>query len=111
MIARTWHGAVPASKADAYYELLLRTGVPDYRSTDGNRGVLVLRRLQGDTAHFLLLTLWDSLEPIKAFAGDDVERARYYPEDGDFLIEMEPNVTHYDVLAHVELAEGAEGRD
>ncbi len=49
MIARTWHGAVPSEKADAYYELLLRSGVPDYRATEGNRGVLVLRRFEGDT--------------------------------------------------------------
>jgi len=102
MIARTWHGAVPAAKADAYYELLLRTGVPDYQATEGNQGVLVLRRLEGDIAHYLLLTLWDSLGSIKAFAGEDVERARYYPEDSGYLIEMEPNVTHYQVLTHSE---------
>ncbi|HLC05286.1 MAG TPA: hypothetical protein VJK02_19810 [Anaerolineales bacterium] len=102
MIARIWHGAVPAAKANSYYELLLRTGVPDYQATEGNQGVLVLRRLQDDIAHFLLLTLWDSLESIKAFAGEDVERARYYPEDGDYLIEMEPNVTHYQVLTPIE---------
>jgi heme-degrading monooxygenase HmoA len=101
MIARTWHGTVPSEKADAYYEFLLRTGVPDYRATEGNRAVLVLRRIEGDTAHFLLLTLWDSLDSIRSFAGDDVEKARYYPDDGQFLIEMEPNVTHYDVLAHI----------
>lgn len=98
MIARTWHGVVPAAKADAYYQLLLRTGVPDYRETEGNRGVWVFRRAEGELAHFLLLTLWDTLESIKAFAGDDVDRARYYPEDSEFLLEMEPNVTHYDVL-------------
>lgn len=108
MIARTWHGAVPAEKAHAYHEFLLRTGVPDYRSTQGNLGVFVLRRIDGDTAHFLLLTLWDSFESIRSFAGDDVERARYYPEDGQFLIEMEPNVTHYEVLAHIEPGEGAQ---
>lgn len=98
MIARTWHGIVPAGKADAYHAYLLETGVPDYRRTPGNRGVYVLRRMEGDTAHFLLLTLWDSLDAIRAFAGPDVERAKYYPEDEAFLIELEPTVTHYDVL-------------
>jgi heme-degrading monooxygenase HmoA len=108
MIARTWHGAVPSEKADAYYEILLRSGVSDYRATQGNQGVLVLRRIKGDTAHFLLLTLWDSPESIRSFAGDDVEKARYYPEDSEFLIEMEPNATHYDVLAHIEPGEDFE---
>jgi heme-degrading monooxygenase HmoA len=98
MIARTWHGAVPAEDADAYHEYLLETGVPDYQRTPGNRGVYVLRRTEGGTAHFLLVTLWDSLEAIRGFAGDDIERARYYPEDEAYLIEREPSVTHYDVL-------------
>ena len=102
MIARTWHGAVPAEKADAYHTYLLDTGVPDYQATAGNRGVYVFRRTEGDTAHFLLLTLWDSLDAIRAFAGDDVERARYYPEDEAYLLELEPTVTHYDVLASPE---------
>ncbi|HEU5014316.1 MAG TPA: antibiotic biosynthesis monooxygenase [Roseiflexaceae bacterium] len=98
MIARTWHGAVPTEKADAYHQYLLRTGVPDYRKTPGNQGVYVLRRTDGDVTHFLLMTLWESLEAIKAFAGDAVEQARYYPEDQAFLLELEPTVTHYDVL-------------
>lgn len=98
MIARLWHGVVPAEKADAYLEFLQRTGLPDYRVTPGNRGVFVFRRIEGNLAHFLLTTLWESREAIRAFAGDDIERARYYPEDRTFLLEMEPRVTHYDVL-------------
>jgi hypothetical protein len=43
--------------------------------------VYVLRQPQGDTAHFLLLTLWDSWDAIRAFAGEDIEKAKYYPED------------------------------
>jgi heme-degrading monooxygenase HmoA len=99
MIARTWHGAVPADKADAYHAFLLQTGVPDYQSTPGIRGVHLLRRTEGDLVHFLLVTFWDSLDAVRAFAGDDVLRARYYPKDEDFLIEKEPFVTHYDVLS------------
>jgi heme-degrading monooxygenase HmoA len=101
MIARTWHGMVAESKAEAYHQFLLRTGVPDYRATPGNRGVFVLRRVSEGRAHFLLISLWDSWEAIKKFAGDDVERAYYYPEDKDFLLEFEPCVTHYEVLEGV----------
>jgi hypothetical protein len=97
-IARTWHGRVPAAKADAYHRYLLRTGIPDYRATPGNRGVLVQRHLDGDVAHFTLTTLWDSIDSIKAFAGEDYERARYYPEDDDYLLEREPGVVHAEVL-------------
>jgi heme-degrading monooxygenase HmoA len=98
MIARTWHGAVPLERADSYHAYLLQTGVPGLRTTPGNRGVYVMRRAEGELAHFLMISLWDSLEAIRAFAGDDVERARYYPEDHDFLLELEPSVTHYEVL-------------
>ena len=98
MIARTWHGRVPTAKADAYQTYLYRTGIPDYESTPGNRGVLVLRRTDGDETHFLLTTLWDSVDAIRSFAGDDYLRACYYPEDDEYLLEREPFVTHYDVL-------------
>jgi heme-degrading monooxygenase HmoA len=99
MIARTWHGSVLREQADAYRAYLLRTGVPDLQATPGNRGVYVLQRMEGPQAHFFLMSLWDSLEAIRAFAGDHIERARYYPEDAAYLLEMEPTVTHYEVLA------------
>lgn len=101
MIARTWHGRVPAAKADAYYDYLLRTGLPDYCSTPGNRGILVQRWAEGKVAHFLLTTLWNSLDSIKQFAGEAYEEARYYPEDDDYLLEREPNVVHAKVLLAV----------
>ena len=98
MIARTWHGRVPAAKAESYHDYLRRTGLADYAATAGNRGLLVLRRTEGDVTHFELTTLWDSIEAIRRFAGDDYERARYYPEDDDFLLEREPFVRHCEVL-------------
>ena len=101
MIARIWHGITPASKADAYVDFLNKTGVADYRATPGNLGVHVLRRIEGDRAHFLTLTFWDSVEAIKKFAGPDYEKARYYPEDKDFLLEFEQNVAHYEVVQSV----------
>jgi heme-degrading monooxygenase HmoA len=98
MIARTWKGRVPAAKATEYYEFLLRTGLRDYQATPGNRGVLMQRRIEGDEAHFVLTTLWDSVESIKTFAGEQYERAYYYPEDDEYLIERDTFVTHADVL-------------
>jgi len=98
MIARFWRGVTPKSKADDYFTYLQETGLKDYRETKGNRGVYVFRRIEGDRAVFLLLTLWDSYEAIKRFAGPDYEKAVYYPEDRKFLLELEPNVTHYEIL-------------
>jgi hypothetical protein len=98
VIARSWHGRVPAGKAESYYQYLLRTGLADYRGTPGNRGVLVQCRVEGEVAHFLLTTLWQSVDAIKQFAGEDYQAARYYPEDDDYLLEREPYVAHWEVL-------------
>ena len=98
MIVRMWHGRVPTAKADAYTEFTNGRAIPDYRSVKGNLSVHILRRQEGDVTHFITLTFWDSLESIKGFAGEDVNRAKYYPEDKDFLLEFEPTVVHYEVV-------------
>jgi heme-degrading monooxygenase HmoA len=99
LIARIWHGVTPASRADEYTAYLERTGVQDCKATPGNKGVFVLRRVEHDRADFTFISLWDSLDAIRRFAGEDYEQARYYPEDRDFLIEPEPFVQHYDLVA------------
>ncbi len=75
MIVRIWHGVTSAAKADEYHSYLNQTGVPDYQATEGNRGVYVLRRIEDERAHFLTVSLWDSMDSIKGFAGSDLERA------------------------------------
>ena len=98
MIARIWKGETLESKADQYFAFLKETGIKDYRATKGNQGVLVLRRLRSGHAEFFLLSLWESWDSIRDFAGDDVENAFYYPEDPEYLLSMEPKVEHYEVL-------------
>jgi len=98
MIARRWHGRVPAAKADEYLELMAIVGLPDYRSTQGNRGAWCLYRHEGDTVHVEMFTLWDDEESIRRFAGDDMARAKYYEFDRDFLLELEPEVVHFEVI-------------
>ena len=98
MVVRMWHGRVPAEKAAAYREFLNRRAVPDYRSVPGNLSTHILERADGDVTHFLTLTFWESIEAIHGFAGQDIEVAKYYPEDRDFLLEFEPKVVHYEVV-------------
>ncbi|ELR70349.1 hypothetical protein C900_04034 [Fulvivirga imtechensis AK7] len=98
MIARTWHGIVPISKKEAYYQYLQKTGLQDYSSIKGHLGLQVLQRDEQDVTHFFLITFWDSYESIKRFAGEQYEKARYYPEDHNFLLELEPMVQHFEVL-------------
>ncbi len=99
MIARVWHGVVSKEKAAGYAEYLAGFGVRDYRSIPGNRAVHVLRRMQDDGVHFLLISLWESREAIEAYAGPDIEQAHYYAYDLECLLNPEPNVSHYEVLA------------
>ncbi len=98
MIVRTWHGTVPTSKSEAYRNFLNERAIPDYQSVKGNLGVYILERHEGEVTHFITLTFWDSLETIRGFAGDEIEVAKYYDEDQDFLIEFEPNALHYEVV-------------
>jgi heme-degrading monooxygenase HmoA/uncharacterized damage-inducible protein DinB len=106
MIARSWDGVTRATEADEYTDYLRRTGVKDLSATSGNRAVYVFRRREGESARFRVLSLWDSMDGIRAFAGDDPERARYYPEDERFLAALDPNVEHFEVVA-----EGGERRE
>ncbi|HEX9840694.1 MAG TPA: hypothetical protein VGA72_15195 [Anaerolineales bacterium] len=98
MITRMWHGRVPSSKAGAYREFLNTRAISDYRSVQGNLSVHILERKEGDITHFITLTFWKDMDSIRAFAGDDVDAAKYYPEDQDFLLEFEPKVVHYEVV-------------
>ena len=98
MIVRIWHGRVPTDEAVAYREFLNRRALPDYRSVPGNICVQILERTDEGTTHFVTLTVWESWDSIRGFAGDDIERAKYYPEDYSFLMELEPTVVHYRVV-------------
>ncbi len=97
MIARIWRGATAADRAPDYLDYLRGTGLADYQATPGNHGVQVLLRTQGDRTDFTLISYWESLDAVKAFAGDQPEVARFYPEDDDFLIDRELTVEHHEV--------------
>lgn len=83
-----------AEHSEEYLKYLINTGIKDYKKTDGNLSVEILRRVENDKCHFWTVTKWNSYENIKKFAGEDYEKARYYPEDEKYLLEFEPNVTH-----------------
>ncbi|MBI1750078.1 MAG: antibiotic biosynthesis monooxygenase [Acidobacteria bacterium] len=101
MMARIWRGVTPKAKAAEYVEYLKKTGVRDYRSTVGNLGVLILLRPENEHTEFVVLSLWESWDALRSFAGDDVEAAKYYPEDAQFLLHLEPNVTHHEVTVGI----------
>ena len=98
MIARMWMGEVRAVDLDAYTEVLDRTGRTDALATEGNRGVLLLRRVEAERGKFVFISLWDSMAAVEAFAGAEPERARYYPEDREYLLSFPDRVEHFEVM-------------
>lgn len=94
VITRIWHGKTKIEHADEYLDYIIQTGVRDYKSTPGNLSCQVWRRNEGQVCHFWTVTRWDSFESIKKFAGENHEKARYYPGDFQYLLEYEPNVIH-----------------
>ena len=101
MIARIWKGTVRKGDGDEYAQYVYDTGLSAYAETAGNRGAWMLRRDVGDRTEFLTFSLWDSLDAVKAFAGEDFETAVFYAEDERFLIRRELVSTHYEVATAV----------
>ena len=97
---RRWSGVIRTEDRDAYREYIVRTGLDGYRATPGNLDAWMLYRDREDgTTEVVTMSLWDSREAIAGFAGDDIEVARFYPEDDRFLLERDVTVTHRDVVA------------
>jgi heme-degrading monooxygenase HmoA len=99
VIARTWRGWTRRADADTYTAYVLETGIVAYRATPGNRGAYILRREDGERTEFVTFSLWESLDAIRGFAGADIDRAVFYPEDDRYLVDRELTVIHYEVAA------------
>jgi heme-degrading monooxygenase HmoA len=98
MIARQWRGWVAATNRDAYAAYMHEVALFGYADVPGNLGVYMLDRADGDHVEFCMISLWDSIDSIRAFAGADYERAVFYPRDDEFLVDRELTVTHYNVF-------------
>lgn len=100
MIARHWTGRVRAEDALDYANYVRRTGVAAHRATAGNLGSMVLVRIDEAEAEVVVISLWESLDAIRAFAGDDAETAVFFTEDERYLVSADKRVKHYEVPAH-----------
>lgn len=102
MIARIWRGVVRRDDGDEYADYIRQTGFNEYAETNGNRGAWMLRRDQADRTEFLTFSLWESVQAIREFAGEDIDAAVYYPEDEHYLVERDATVSHYEVVDRVQ---------
>jgi heme-degrading monooxygenase HmoA len=95
-----WRGWVRTADREAYVDYIEGTGMTEYRATPGNQGAwMVARDLEDGRTEIVTLSFWSSRDAIRGFAGDDIERAVFYPEDERFLVDRETTVTHFDVVA------------
>jgi heme-degrading monooxygenase HmoA len=93
-----WRGWVSTERAGEYVDYISRTGLAEYRRTAGNLGAEMWTRELGDgRSEVTTLSWWESLDAIRGFAGDDIDRAVFYPEDDEYLIDRETTVTHHEV--------------
>jgi len=100
VIARTWHGKTPRDKADAY-EKYLSGAIAKFPSIPGNLGYQLMRIDGGPDGEqyteFQVISYWESLDAIRAYAGEDVRRTHDLPRDREFLVGMEPYVRNYEL--------------
>ncbi len=97
-IARIWHGRTPADKADDYAKYILEGDIRQIRSLPGNLGVQVLRREDGAFTDFLVISYWPSLDAVRQWAGDGLDRAKYSEVELKYLVDPEPRVRHYEIV-------------
>jgi heme-degrading monooxygenase HmoA len=100
VILRRWRGRIRTAEREAYAAYIARTGGSDYRSTPGNIAYQMTMRDLGDgSSEVVTLSWWRSLDAIRAFAGDPIDVARYYPEDDHYLLERPLTVEHHHIVA------------
>ncbi|MGA9292437.1 MAG: DinB family protein [Ignavibacteriaceae bacterium] len=95
MITRIWHGKTKKKDADTYRKYVSENGIKEYLETDGNLDTQIWQKDENDITHIVTVTCWKDFDSIKKFAGDDFQKAKYYPEDKKYLLELEPHVDHY----------------
>ena len=100
IILRRWASRIRTADEAAYVDYIGETGLADYRATPGNLGAqMLLRALRDGTSEVTTLSWWESMDAIRAFAGEEVETARYYPADDRFLLDKPKRVEHHRVVA------------
>lgn len=101
MIARYWHGVVQADNEHVFETFLKEKAIPKFDGNPGFMDFTIIKKYDFNAVHFNVITYWQNYEYIKQFAGDNINKAIYYTEDQDLLLELEEEVKHYEVMDHI----------
>jgi hypothetical protein len=99
MIARHWRGWTLVDNANAYEHLLRETVLPGLKSIAGYKGGYILRKDGHSEVEFVVINLFESLEAVREFAGENYSTAIFEPEAKRLLYRIEPEAVHYEVRA------------
>ncbi len=110
-ILRVWRAEIRRALREEYVEYVTATGIAAYRATRGNLGAsIAVRDLDAERSEIVTLSWWTDAAAIRAFAGADIQRARYFPEDERFLLTRPELVLHYDAVLSTASAAATSGR-
>jgi heme-degrading monooxygenase HmoA len=98
MIGRLWHGWTSRENADAYEKLLRTKILPGIHRVSGYRGAYLLKRDVSDGVEFVTLTFFESMDAVRAFAGEDYEVAVVSPEARQLLSRFDLRSRHYETV-------------
>jgi heme-degrading monooxygenase HmoA len=99
MIARVWKGRTKIEHSEVYAKIIEERDIPDYRKTAGFVKLTFLKRTDNEFTYFKLLTFWTELKMITNFTGPNLEEAKFYNEDEQYLLDFPGSVSHYEVFA------------
>jgi heme-degrading monooxygenase HmoA len=100
MIERVWSGRTTHDGAVAYAEHFRRVVVPELAAIAGYRGARLLEREQDGGIEVVVVTRWQSIDSIRAFAGEELDRAVVHEEAAALFSDYDHTVRHFDVVAH-----------
>jgi heme-degrading monooxygenase HmoA len=106
VIGRLWRGWARLETADAYEQLLRGEVLPGIHRIPGHRGAYLLRREREGRVEFVTLTLFDDLDAVRAFAGEDYEAAVVPPEARALLDDFDERSAHYEIVIEPERGPG-----
>ncbi len=100
MIAGVWHGCTRPENADSYEAMLKPELLPGLSEVPGFKGSYFLRRMVGEEVEFITILLWESLDALKRFAGEDYEVSIIPEERRKYLSKHDEKAAHYEVISH-----------
>lgn len=99
MIARIWEGRTKIEHSEMYTKIIEKRDIPDYKKATGFIKLTFLIRSDNEFTYFQLLTFWSDLKVITDFTGPNLDEAKYYDEDEQYLLDFPGNVSHYKVFS------------